>query len=99
VENGGTGVHNVTGPESPVVMRARQKTCASASGSGARWVWINDDFLIGNKVQPFIDLPMWIPDHQTHAGFYAVKCTRATSNATPVRHHRSQACLGPNPVG
>ncbi|MEE2709922.1 MAG: hypothetical protein VYA69_10035 [Gemmatimonadota bacterium] len=80
VENGDAGVHNVTGPESPVVMWALQKTCASVSGSGARWVWINDDILIGNKVEPFIDLTMWIPDHQTHAGFYAVKCTRATTN-------------------
>ena len=85
VEAGGTGVYNATGPDPPVAMQDLLEAFVSVSGSGARFVWMNDDFLIENEIQPFVELPLWIPDNKTHVGFYAVNCVRAIASGLTFR--------------
>ncbi|MCJ7625447.1 MAG: SDR family oxidoreductase [Anaerolineaceae bacterium] len=62
IEAGKTGVFNATGPEKPFRMGDFLEACNQVSGSDAHFTWINDDFLLEQKVAPWMELPMWIPD-------------------------------------
>jgi 2'-hydroxyisoflavone reductase len=37
-------------------------TCETVAGAGARFTWVDDDFLLENDVGPWMELPLWIPD-------------------------------------
>ncbi len=58
-EQNGTGVLNATGPTQPLgdVLEA----CLQAGGSDGRLVWLPQDFLLDQKVEPWTGLPLWLP--------------------------------------
>ena len=63
-------------------------SCVKATGSDAVPVWTDEDFLLSRGVQPWAELPLWIPDAPGTAGFWAVSgsCAKA-------------AGLRPRPIG
>ena len=46
--------------------------CVKATGSVATPVWMDEDFLLSQGVQPWAELPLWIPDVPDTPGFWAV---------------------------
>jgi nucleoside-diphosphate-sugar epimerase len=63
VENGTTGTFNAAGPASPLTM-AEQLYGIRAAFDGnrdVRFTWVPADFLAGQKVTPWGDMPTWIP--------------------------------------
>ncbi len=46
----------------------------AATGSDARLVWVDEDFLVASGVQPWSDLPLWLTPsaHPELAGFLAM---------------------------
>jgi 2'-hydroxyisoflavone reductase len=62
IERGATGIVNATGPMPAASMGSLLETCASVSGSGARLRWASEAFLLENEVQPWTELPLWIPE-------------------------------------
>jgi 2'-hydroxyisoflavone reductase len=55
------------------------EACKSAApASDATFTWVDQKILLAMKVQPWSDLPVWIPDTPDHAGFMR------TSNAKAV---------------
>ena len=48
------------------------------SGSDARFVWADEEFLLEHKINPSTELPLWIPKMETsYAGFFTIDCQRA----------------------
>lgn len=78
VEEERSGVFNATGPESPLAMEWLLETCRVESGSDAEFVWASEAFLLENRVQPWTELPLWVPEAAgTHAHFQEVDNRRA----------------------
>ena len=63
VEAQETGVFNATGPREPMTMGRLLETCQLVSGSDARLHWIDEAFLFAENVQPWSDLPLYLPEN------------------------------------
>ncbi len=74
-EGGRTGVYNATGPEDRLTMRGMLEGIRQAMGSDARFVWASEEFLLGAGVEPWEELPFWVPGEM--AGILAVDVGRA----------------------
>jgi 2'-hydroxyisoflavone reductase len=57
-----TGIFNVSGPASPLTMRETLETCVQVAGAGAALTWVEEAFLLEQGLQPWAELPLWIPD-------------------------------------
>lgn len=71
------GTFNGTGPTSPLTMERFLETCRAVSGSDARYVWASEAFLLEQKVGPYSELPLWVPEDY-HA-FETANCSRAVA--------------------
>jgi 2'-hydroxyisoflavone reductase len=83
MEAGRTGVYNVTGPARPTTMEQLLATCLAVSGSGAEPVWVGEDALLEHGVEPWSELPLWLP--AADAGFMQVDASRAREAGLHVR--------------
>ena len=70
-----TGTYNATGPDHELQMGRLLEECEASSGSNARLVWMSEDFLEENGVEPFTELPLWVP--REYGAMLAVDCVRA----------------------
>lgn len=57
------GTFNVTGPDVQVTMEELLTVCKEVSNSECEWVWAAEGFLLERKVQPWTEMPLWIPEH------------------------------------
>jgi 2'-hydroxyisoflavone reductase len=60
-ERKATGVYNAKGPDYSLNMGALLQTCKAESGSDARFVWVDEEFLHEQGVGPWMELPLWLP--------------------------------------
>jgi 2'-hydroxyisoflavone reductase len=80
------GIYNAVGPATPLTFAEMLAQCNSAAGGNARFVWIDEKFLLDRKVKPFSDLPLWIPKTaKSHAGFFAINGRRALDSGLTLR--------------
>jgi 2'-hydroxyisoflavone reductase len=77
VEQRQTGSYNATGPAEPLTFGEMLETCKRVSGSDARWIWVDENFLIEQGVEQWSDLPLWIRADPDMAGFLAINIDRA----------------------
>jgi hypothetical protein len=49
--------------------------CEAVGGTAAELVWVSEDFLEDHGVEPFTELPLWVP--RKNAAMLAVDCSRA----------------------
>lgn len=85
-ESRGTGVFNVTGPDEPLTMGRLLAECKAVSGSDARFVWLDDRFLLEHEAGPWMELPLWIPeDRPEMSGFMSVSVERALAAGLTLR--------------
>jgi 2'-hydroxyisoflavone reductase len=77
VEARQTGIYNATGPDYVLTMGRLLEECRAASGSDARFTWVDGRFLIGAGVTPWTELPIWVGDDPETRGFHAVNCSKA----------------------
>jgi 2'-hydroxyisoflavone reductase len=61
VEAGATGTYNATGPRQPLTFEALLEACVAATGSEARFTWVDEATLLAHNVEPFTELPLWVP--------------------------------------
>ncbi len=71
------GIYQATGPKNPLPMGAFLEACREASGSDAHFTWVKEDFLLEQKVGPWVEMPLWMPDGPGERGFMAMDCSRA----------------------
>ena len=55
------GVLNATGPERPLAFSDLLERARLALGSAARFVWVDDEHVLAAGVQPWTELPLWLP--------------------------------------
>ena len=70
------GAFNATAPPGRTTMREALGAAVQATGSGARLRWVPDEVLVAHDVEPWDELPLWIPP-ETGAGTWAVGTERA----------------------
>lgn len=76
-----TGVFNATGPTEPLTMEQFLEACIEATAGDARLVWVDEDFLVDNGVEPWSDLPLWLaPAHNPDdANFLTMDTSKAVA--------------------
>lgn len=69
-----TGTYNATGPGYDLTMGRLLEEC-EAAGGGADLVWVSEEFLGEHGVEPFTELPLWLP--REYSGLQAIDCGKA----------------------
>ncbi|MEV6604146.1 NAD-dependent epimerase/dehydratase family protein [Kutzneria sp. NPDC051319] len=85
VEARAGGVHNVVPDEPNTTMGQLVDDCVRATGADATPVWMDEGFLFSQGVQPWAELPLWIPDGPATAGFWSVSAVGATARGLRTR--------------
>jgi 2'-hydroxyisoflavone reductase len=70
-----TGTYNATGPAYELRMGKLLEECEAVSGGEAQIIWVSENFLEEYGVEPFTELPLWVP--REYAGMLAVDCGKA----------------------
>jgi len=91
VEGQKVGTFNATSP--PGMFTIGDLISASSTAADAlakplaapRALWVPADFLEKQQVQPWSDMPVWIPESGEYAGFAAVSVTRALHEGLTIR--------------
>jgi 2'-hydroxyisoflavone reductase len=72
------GVFNTVGPAQPATLGGLLDACIrEVAPSGTELRWADDDFLLGEGVQPWVDLPLWLGGDPAMAGFEQISGRRA----------------------
>jgi 2'-hydroxyisoflavone reductase len=70
------GTFNATGPAEPVTFAELLERTRAAIGSDAKVVWLEDEQVLEAGVQPWLELPLWLPGDE-HAGMARADIARA----------------------
>jgi 2'-hydroxyisoflavone reductase len=77
IEENASGIYNATGPDHELTLGAILDVSKQLTRSDAHFHWAPVEFLAANKVQPWSDMPVWVPDTQEDAGFSRVDISKA----------------------
>ena len=77
------GVFNLSGPDSPLTMGDWLAGMHAALASTAHFTWVDEAFVLGQGVQPWSDLPVWLP--RENEAMHEVDCTRARDSGLVCR--------------
>jgi 2'-hydroxyisoflavone reductase len=80
-EAGAVGVMNATGPGEALAMASYLDACRSVSGSDARFTWVDESFLLGARVAPYTELPLWVPEEVRAFGTVSIARARGAGLA------------------
>jgi 2'-hydroxyisoflavone reductase len=61
IDAGTSGTYNVSAPRGNATMAGWLGDAAQATKSDARLTWVEDDFLLAHDVEPWTELPLWMP--------------------------------------
>lgn len=61
-ENRNVGTFNVTGPNYELMIEELLNTCKKVTKSDAKFVWVEERFIREHNVQPWTEIPLWIPE-------------------------------------
>ena len=78
IEQKANGVYNAVGPRNPANFGSLLVACREAAGSDATFVWADERFLLDEGLQPWVDLPLWLPNSDpSFAGFNNINNNKA----------------------
>ena len=77
------GVFNLNGPDSPLTMGSLLQGLHDALSSTAHFTWADEAFVLGHGVQPWSDLPVWLPRANAH--MHEIDCARARATGLVCR--------------
>jgi 2'-hydroxyisoflavone reductase len=78
-----TGTYNATGAEDGLTMGRLLEECRTVSDSDARFTWASEEFLLEQKVGPWGEMPLWIPEERN--GIFLVNNDRAIATGLTFR--------------
>ena len=84
-EHGTTGIYNATGPARRLTMGEMLEGIKTALGSEAKFTWVPAKFLEEQKVEPWSDMPVWVPANGEDAGGEAISIKRALEKGLTFR--------------
>lgn len=77
VEERHFGPYNLTGPYHQLTMGEFLNVVSDTVNSDSELIWVSPEFLQENGVQPWTDLPLWVPSDSDMKGFVQVDISRA----------------------
>jgi 2'-hydroxyisoflavone reductase len=77
------GIFNATGAEDGLTFGAMLDAGRSVSASDARITWVDEQYLLDKGVQPWSELPLWMPEE--HNGIFEVRNDRAIAHGLTFR--------------
>ena len=77
IEESASGIYNATGPEYELTIGKLLEVSKQVSGSDSDFKWASVEFLNQHKVEPWSDMPTWIPDDEEGVGFSRVDVSKA----------------------
>lgn len=77
MEENASGIYNATGPDYDLTIGTLLDACKRVAGSVATFHWASVEFLKEYKVEPWSDMPVWIPDTDEDAGFSRIDVSKA----------------------
>jgi 2'-hydroxyisoflavone reductase len=86
-EVGVAGAFTATGPDRPLTMKGLLDACREAASCDATYTWVDEAFLVENKVGPWEELPMWVPERTStsHLGILQMNVRRALASGLRFR--------------
>jgi len=87
IERKETGVYNANGLPKTVTMKRVLEGCKLVSDSDASLAWVSDDFLMREKVVPWSEMPLWMPEEGAPhlKGFMFINCDKAVGSGLSFR--------------
>lgn len=82
------GIFNAAGPETPIKMFDFINHCKEIANPAVNINFRDNDFLTGNNIMPWSDLPVWIPAEGDYTGFSDISINRAIANGLQFRDYR-----------
>ncbi|MFI0937725.1 NAD-dependent epimerase/dehydratase family protein [Streptomyces sp. NPDC021020] len=71
------GPYDIVSEPGHATMGSFLDACAAATGSAAEFVWADPDTITDAGVQPWTDLPLWLPPGPEHDGMHGANPTKA----------------------
>lgn len=65
-EAGRAGAYNLVSPSGHATMGGLLEACAATTGGGAELRWTDPDRLLAAGVEPWIELPVWVPEGEAY---------------------------------
>ncbi len=62
VEEKRTGIFNAVGPDYALTTRRMLKACVTVCNPQARLTWVSEAFLLEHQVEPWGEMPVWLPE-------------------------------------
>jgi nucleoside-diphosphate-sugar epimerase len=78
------GVFNATSPPGRTTMREVLEAAVAATGSDARLTWVPDDALVAAGAEPWMEVPLWLPEADG-PGTWQVAAARAQASGLRCR--------------
>ena len=87
VERRETGVYNANGLPKTVTMQKVLEECKTVSGSDASFTWVDEGFLLQEKVAAWSEMPLWLPEEAAPhmKGFMFINCDKAVAAGLSLR--------------
>ena len=85
IERDDGGTYNVTGPRATVTIGDVLNECVRESTSQTQFTWIDAAFLKEHDVQPWMDVPLWVPQDTPERSIVQADVARATERGLRIR--------------
>jgi 2'-hydroxyisoflavone reductase len=88
IERKETGIYNANGLPNNLTMESVLEECKKVSDSDASFTWVSENFLMQEKVAPWSEMPLWMPEETTPhlQGFMFINCDKAVGAGLSFRH-------------
>ncbi|TYB30495.1 MAG: NAD-dependent epimerase/dehydratase family protein [Candidatus Mcinerneyibacterium aminivorans] len=83
-----SGIYNAVGPSKNINMEELLNICRTEINKKARFIWMDENFLLKEEVIPWSDLPLWLPDSMNMGGMMKVSKKMAAENGLSYRKVR-----------
>ncbi len=67
-ESKANGIYNAIGPDYQLSMNKFLNDCGTVAQSDATFIWVPDQVLLQQKIEPWSEMPFWIPENTENSG-------------------------------
>jgi len=64
VEGKRAGIFNAVGPDYALTTKRMLEACVAVCNPQARLTWLSESFLLEHKVEPWSEIPVWVPEKE-----------------------------------
>ncbi|MBK7996632.1 MAG: hypothetical protein IPK14_25660 [Blastocatellia bacterium] len=85
VEDGNVGIYNAVGPKTKLSIAEMLYGIKAVTTADVKFTWVDANFLEQHKVQPWSDMPVWVPPIGEYKGFAQVNISKAINKGLTFR--------------